>query len=141
MNSSSENQNLNNKNGSKNNVASNGSKSNSSAHNKSGRAGGSNDVKGNNISQPTNSDHPSVANSSESPSSINSSDGQNISAANKNAASQNNFDYADYKSRNPRSVIGAGVRGNRKGNYFGEKLGIKSASVSNSAKSRNAKGD
>ena len=141
MNSGSENQNLNNKNGSKNNVASNGSKSNSSAHNKSGRAGGSNDAKGNNISQPTNSDHPSVANSSESPSSINSSDGQNISAANKNAASQNNFDYADYKSRNPRSVIGAGVRGNRKGNYFGEKLGIKSASVSNSAKSRNAKGD
>jgi len=141
INSGGDNQNLNNQNGSKNNVASNGSKSNSSAQSKSGSLGGSGDSKGNNISQPTNSEHPSVANSSESPSSVNSSDGQNSSAANKNASPQNGFDYADYKSRNPRSVIGAGVRGSRKGNYFGEKLGSKSASVSNAAKNRNAKGD
>ena len=126
-----------NQDGSRNNIASNGSKANSTDQNKQKNTGSDNS-KGNNISQPTNSDHPSIANNS---SSSGSSDRQNLSSANNNASSQSGFDYADYKSRNPRSVIGAGVRGNRKGNYFGEKLGNKTASISNSVKNKNAKGD
>ncbi|MCM1219449.1 MAG: hypothetical protein NC548_33640 [Lachnospiraceae bacterium] len=114
------NQNSDSKNGNKNS-----SSSDTSGRNKS-NANSSGDSKDNNISQPTNSEQPSIANKS---------DNQNASA------NKNGFDYADYKSRNPRSIIGAGVRGNRKGNYFGEKIGNKAASISNSAKNRKAKGD
>lgn len=114
------NQNADSKNGNKNNSASNSSNPNKAGNNSAS------DSRDNNISQPTNSDQPSIANKSDS---------QNASSG------QNGFDYHDYKSRNLRSVIGAGVRGNRKGNYFGEKIGSKAASVSNSAKNRNAKGD
>lgn len=60
----------------------------------------------------------------------------------QNSSANSNFDYAGYKSRNPRSAIGAGVRGTNKGQYWGNKISNAAQSrKEKSAADRNAKGE
>lgn len=71
-----------------------------------------------------------------------SSDGQSIS----NRASKQNqhgeYNYWDNKSRNPRSVAGAAVRGKNDGQYWGDKINNASANRRDRQEAkRNAKGD
>lgn len=61
-----------------------------------------------------------------------------ISNSANNGTPKSNFDYLDNKARNPRSVLGAGVRGYKGGHYVGEKIGNAATKI---AKKHNLKGD
>ena len=63
---------------------------------------------------------------------------KSVSNSANNKSQTNNYDFIENKARNPRSVIGAGARGYKNGQYFGEKIGNAATKI---ARKRNARGD
>lgn len=61
-----------------------------------------------------------------------------ISNSANNGTPKSNFDYLDNKARNPRSVLGAGVRGYKSGHFVGEKIGNAATKIT---RKHNLKGD
>lgn len=111
----------------------------------SSESGNTADNKTSNIENDTASERSNIndtaLNSSARDNHDNTSEGQSIS----NKASQrrnNGYDYWENKSRNPRSVVGAAVRGKNAGQYFGDKISDSVAGRRERYEAkRNAKGD